>query len=210
VIALSASFFLWLVPINVKAPKFVVFLSFVASGCGYLYAFTLATPMSDQNWYNASKRQQEREIMTHDLALEQLAAEEALKLHYFGEAQFEEKEAIAAGHPNTIDPGHEAKSLPSAVPDHLLQIAKLAQENGGTIKIRDVQRAPGLANKFKADDIKAYFLELQSRGFGNVVSDGRSYTFKLSRQVSLHCHDKPYDTQNPCHDNVTGVFYCLS
>lgn len=182
-LSLTASFLLWIVPINVKAPKFVTFLSFLASGCGYLYAFTLATPMSDQRWYNANKRQQERDIMLHDLSLEQLAAEEALKLQYFGAAQLEE-EAIAVETQKVIHQGPERKLLPNALPDHLAVIARLAQDKGGTLKIRDVQRAPGLANRFKAEEIKAHFLELQSRGFGNVVSDGRSYTFQLTRPLS--------------------------
>lgn len=179
VVALSASFLFWIVPINIKAPKFVVFLSFLASGCGYLYAFTIATPLSDQQWYNANKRQQERDIMLHDLSLEQLAAEEALKLQYFGSAELE-KEAIALEQEQqNLKQASEPKLLPDALPESLKLIIQLLKDNGGSITQRDLARK----TKLKADQIQTLFKELQSRGYGSITSDGRTYSFRLTRQT---------------------------
>jgi len=166
------------VPINVKAPKFVIFLGFVASGCGYLYAFCIATPLSDQQWYNANKRQQERDIMTHDLALEQLAAEEALKLQYFGAAQLEEEAiALEQGQQN-LKEAPEQKLLADALPESLKTVLELIKANEGKITQRDLARKA----KLKADEVQALFKQLQSRGYGNITSDGRTYTFHLTRQ----------------------------
>jgi len=179
VIALSASFLFWLVPINIKAPKFVIFLGFVASGCGYLYAFCIATPLSDQQWYNANKRQQERDIMTHDLALEQLAAEEALKLQYFGAAELEEEAIALEQQQQTLQESPQQKLLPDALPESLKTIIDLVKGNDGSMTQRDLARK----TKLKADQIQAAFKELQSRGYGNITSDGRTYTFHLTRQA---------------------------
>lgn len=179
-LALAGSFLLWVVPVNVKAPKMVVFLSFVGSGAGFLYALSLATSLSDQQWYSQQERVQEREVLLHDFALKELALKQALELEYFPPAQLEEKEAIALeqGQQN-LKQAPEQKLLPDALPDSLKTIIDLIKGNGGSITQRDLARK----TKLKADQIQALFKQLQSRGYGNITSDGRTYSFKLTRQT---------------------------
>jgi hypothetical protein len=183
-ITLAASFLAWIVPVNIpKTPKVVVFFSFIASGSGYLYALSLATPLADKRWFDEQQRTQEREVLLHDFALGEYALKQALELQYLGQAQVEE-EAIAIEQQQQLNSAPTQKLLPDALPEHLQLILQVASSKGGIIKVRDVQRAPGLANKFKAEEIKSYFLELQSRGYGSVTSDGRSYSFQLTRSLS--------------------------
>lgn len=182
-ITLAASFLAWIVPVNIpKTPKVVVFFSFIASGSGYLYALSLATPLADKRWFDEQQRTQEREVLLHDFALGEYALKQALELQYLGQAQVG-NEAIAIEPQQQLN-GATQKLLPDGLPEHLQLILQVASNKGGLIKVRDVQRAPGLANKFKAEEIKSYFLELQSRGYGSVTSDGRSYSFQLTRSLS--------------------------
>lgn len=179
-LTLAASFLLWVVPINIKAPKFVVFLSFIGSAGGFLYALALATPMSDQQWYKQQKRIQEREVLLHDFALGEMALKQALELEYFPEARLEEKQAIAleAGQQN-LKEAPEQKLLSDALPESLKTIIDLIKGNGGSITQRDLARK----TKLKADQIQALFKDLQSRGYGSITSDGRTYSFRLTRQA---------------------------
>lgn len=182
-LSLAASFLLWIVPINIKAPKFVIFLSFIGSGLGFLHAFTLADSITDQQWYKRQKKIQEREILLHDIALEELALKQALEAQYFPQVE-PEKEAIElVEQQQKLANPPEPKLLTDALPDHLKLILQAASDNGGTIKHRDAMRTKGLSNKFKAEEVKQFFIDLQNRGWGRVTSDGRSYTFTLSRSL---------------------------
>lgn len=177
-LTIGASFLFWIVPINVKAPKFVTFLGFLASGCGYLYAFSLATPMSDQRWYAGNKKLQEREILLHDLAVEEMSLKQAIEAQYLGQAEIEPA-AIAPHQTRELEPVHAPKMLPSAqIPDHLKFIVELAQQSEGKVTVRQVQRA---FRQLSADQIKALFEELAKRQFGTVKSDKNSVVFELSR-----------------------------
>lgn len=180
-LSLTFAFLLWVVPINIRAPKFVVFLSLVFSNLTFLHAFTQAGSISDQQWYQKQKKIQEREILLHDIALEELALKQALELQYFPQAE-PEKEAIElVEQQQKLANPPEPKLLTDALPDHLKAIIQAAYENGGSIKHREAMRAKGLSNKYKAEEMKTFFIDLQNRGWGRVSGDGKSYTFTLSR-----------------------------
>lgn len=180
VLTLTASFLAWVVPVNIpKTPKIITFVSFLASGSGFLYAFSLATPMSDQLWYQGNKRIQEREVLTHDLAVEEMVLKAAIESHYLGQAEVEPV-AIASQHQaRELEAVPAPKMLPSAqIPQHLKFIVDLAQDNGGKVTVRQVGRA---FRQLSADQIKAMFDELAKRQFGTVKSDKNSVVFELSR-----------------------------
>lgn len=182
-LTLAGSFLLWVVPVNIKqTPKEIVFLSLIGSAGGFLYALALATPMSDQQWYKQQKRIQEREVLLHDFALGELALKQALELEYFSPAQLEEKEAIALeqGQQN-LKESPEQKLLPDALPEHLQTIIQLAKEEGGKITQRGLMKKKQFKDKVKAAEMQTYLRELQKRGYGQVTTDGRTYTFHLTR-----------------------------
>lgn len=180
-LTIGASFLFWIVPINVKAPKFVTFLGFLASGCGYLYAFSLATPMSDQRWYTSNKRIQEREVLMHDLALEEMSLKQAIEAQYLGQAEMEPAAIVAAAQQH-LQGQPQLRQLPSeaTLPPYLQLIIQLAQANGGVITVREVMRAPGVANQFSSDQVKSFFQELAERGKGTLKSERNSIKFQLS------------------------------
>lgn len=183
-IVIGGSFLFWIVPLNIpKMPKTLVAFSLLGSMGGYLYAFSLATSVGDQQWYSTQKRIQEREVLLHDIALEEMYLKASLENQYLGPSQpTKEAEAVEVEQQKLAKPS-EQKLLTDALPDHLIAILKAAQKAGGKIKHRDAQRAEGLANKFKAEEMKQFFHELQQRGWGTVTSDGRTYTFNLTRAV---------------------------
>lgn len=171
-------------PVNIKAvPPFIQFLSLASSVCGFTYSLFLAEPLDDQSWYEEQKKLQEREIILHDLALSEMASKQLLELEYFPPAQLEEEAIAVESKEKNLKESPQQKLLTDALPEHLNLILEAAKKSGGTIKHRDAMRAKGISNKYKAEEIKQFFSELQQRGFGNVTTDGRSYTFTLTRAV---------------------------
>lgn len=179
-LTLTASFLAWVVPVNIpKAPKIITFLSFMASGGGFLYAFSLATPMSDQQWYQNSKRIQERELLKHDLAVEEMVLMAEIERQYLGQVEAKKEAVFVEKEQQKLSQTQERKLLPDALPDALKSVIEIIKSNGGTITQRELARK----TKLKADQIQSYFRELQQRGYGNISSDGRTYSFNLTRQT---------------------------
>jgi len=178
-IASGISLFFWIVPISVKAPKPVILFSLIGSCGGFLYAYTLAGPLAKQIWYQQQEETQEREILLHDFALKELVMKKQLEFEYLGPAQLEEEAiALEQGQQN-LKEAPQQKLLPDALPESLKTIIDLVKGNDGSMTQRDLARK----TKLKADQIQAAFKELQSRGYGNITSDGRTYTFHLTRQA---------------------------
>lgn len=180
-LTLGASFLAWIVPVSIpQTPRPVVLFSFLASGAGYLYALSLATPMSDQQWYSQQERVQEREILIHDFALKEMVLKASLENQYLGSAQVEKEYVASDAEQQKLANPPEPKLLPDALPESLKEIIEVVKNNGGNITQRDL----GRKMKLKADQVQKAFKELQARGYGNLTSDGRTYTFHLTRQLS--------------------------
>lgn len=179
-LTLAASFLAWIVPVNIpQTPKPIVLFSFLASGSGYLYALSLATPLERQRWFNEQQAIQDREVLLHDFALGELVLKQALELQYLGQAEVEPEEVEPEQQHQLT--GADPKALPAALPDHLKIVIAAAKQNGGRIKLRDAYRLKEFANKVKAQEMQNYFHELQNAGWGRVVAEGKSVVFVLSR-----------------------------
>lgn len=180
VVTIALSTTALIVPVNIRAtPPFIKFVCLVASVAGFGYSLSLAEPLGNQQWYEAQKNLQEREIMLHDLALGEMAAKEALELEYFPPAQLEEEAiALEQGQQN-LKEAPQQKLLPDALSESLTVVIQLIKDAGGTITQRDLSRK----TKLKANQVQDIFRELQSRGYGTLTSDGKTYSFQLTRQT---------------------------
>jgi len=172
---------LWVVPINVKAPKAVIFFCFIGSCGGFLYAYTLADPLEKQIWYRKQEEVQEREVLIHDFALREYVLKQGLDAEYLGPAQLEKEPVAVEETQQELKGTPQLKMLPDALPEHLKTIIQLAQEEGGKITQRVLMRKKQFKDKVKAEEMQQYLRELQKRGYGEITSDGRTFTFHLTR-----------------------------
>lgn len=171
---LAGSFGLWLIPVSIKAPRIVVMSSFVTSMAGFAYCFNLATEMGEKSRYSRLRKAQQRELTDYQFALEEAAIKEQLKLQFFPARQPQTVTVAAQALPSqtkTVSPIEQKLEKIAALPQHLELILECAIDNNGKIAVRQAMRFPGLANKHNAEEIKAFFYELQEMELGTVGND---------------------------------------
>jgi hypothetical protein len=174
----------WIVPVSVKAPRLGVLASFLASLTGYTACFCMAGAVEDEQEFNQLERTQKKELVVHRYSLEEMAMKQLMEAEFFGSPVEvkAEPEAIAVAAQQRLAGQPQRKQLPpeATLPMYLQLVIQLAQSNGGSISVREVMRAPGIANQFTADEIKSFFAELQERGKGTVTTNRNSTKFHLS------------------------------
>ena len=184
-VTLIGSALLWIVPVSVKAPRLMVLSSFVASIAGFSTCFAMAGAVEEEQDLGQMRKLHDRELITHKFSLEEMVAKQLMEAEYFGSPVVEpdyEAEAIAVAVQQQLQGQPQRKQLPpeTTLPLYLQLVIQLAQANGGSISVREVMRAPGVANQFTADEIKSFFTELQQRGKGTITNDRNSTKFQLS------------------------------
>lgn len=184
IVTFLVSTLFWIVPVSIKAPRLAVLASFVASLAGYTTCFCMAGAVEDEQELTQLERTQKKELVVHRYSLEEMVMKQLMEAEFFGSSaeQQEEPEAIAVAVHQHLQGQPQRRQLPpeASLPMYLQLVIQLAQTNGGSISVREVMRAPGVANQFTADEIKSFFTELQERGKGTVTTDRNSTKFQLS------------------------------
>lgn len=173
-ISLGLGFSLWVVPISLKAPRMVTFGSLLMSmGC-FTSCWFLATPLGQSGLLARMQRQQDRELLDYQYALQEASIKEQLREQFFP-SNVPVSVPVAALPAQPAIPRHLANKLEKLkdLEPHLLLILECAIEKEGTITARDAMRFKGLAGKHTADEIKAFFQELQQANLGTVSNDSK-------------------------------------
>lgn len=168
---LAGSVFLWMGPVTVKAPRMVILASFLGSITGFGYCYRMADAVDLEGQLRKKRKVQRMEVINYQFALEEQVMKSQLEARFLVPQVVEVPVKSAEPPPQSLPqkqvsiPPERLKVL-SELPEHLILILECAIENEAGITARQATRA--LSNKYSAEEIKAFFQELQSLELGEV------------------------------------------
>lgn len=172
----------WIIPVSVRAPRLIVFSSFLASLTGYTVCFSMAGAVEDEQELTQLERTQKKELIVHRYSLEEMALKQLMEDEFsFTDAEMEEEpNAIAVAAQQQLQGQGQLKQLPqrATLPKALEFIIALAQQNNGRVTAREVNRH---IRELSAKEIKDLFQQLAERQLGMVKTDKNSVIFELSQ-----------------------------
>jgi hypothetical protein len=182
IVTILASTGFWIIPVSVKAPRLMVFGSFLASLTGYTACFCMAGSVEDEQEFNQLERAQKKELVVHRYSLEEIVMKQLMDAEFFGPPVEEEPEAeaIAVAVQQQLRGQPQPKQLPqrATLPKALEFIVALAHQSNGRVTVREVNRH---LRELSADEIKQLFQQLAERQIGTIRTDKRSTIFELSQ-----------------------------
>lgn len=170
----AGSVLLWLGPVTIKAPRLIILSSFLGSITGFAYCFRMADAVDLEGQLKRKRKVQRMEVINYQFALEEQVMKNQLEARFLV-PQVVEVPVKSAEPPQSL-PQKQVSIAPdrlkklSELPEHLIALLEAAIENEAGITVRQAMRSNGLS-KYSAEEIKAFFQELQSLEFGEVVNN---------------------------------------
>jgi hypothetical protein len=178
--AIGGALFLWIVPVSIKAPKMITFLSLGGAIGSFFYAYRLAETLEVQGEAQAREKLKNSELVSFQYALE----EEAIKRELYLQFNPEIAEPLIA-QPVEAKPAAEQIAVPKTDKEEsdaaqLLMAMVRLSTNYGWLSASAVKQKSKVFRGRTPEEIRDLFLQLADGGIGQTRGDGDKLEWAIS------------------------------
>ena len=178
-LALLGALFLWIVPVSIKAPKFIILASLSGSIGTFLYAYRLAETLQIQGHSQALEKKKHKDLINYQYALEEDAIRRELYAQYFPETQ----QPTINQPPQLIPPAQEMPAPPteeeeSETAQMLVSLVRLSS-NYGWLSASAVKRKSAAFKNCPAERVRELFYQLVAGGLGQTRGEGNKLEWAI-------------------------------